>query len=174
MRQKLIIGVTVLSLVIFALLALPFNSVVQPIYVMLAIPFGVIGAILGHIIMGATPSYLSMFGLLALSGVVVNDSLVLVDCVNGLRKSGIPIREALITAVTKRFRPIMLTSLTTFAGLLPLIFSQSMQSKFLVPMAISLGYGVLFATVVTLVLLPVIMLISHDIQSLFKRKERSS
>ena len=109
--------------------------------------------------------------MLALSGVVVNDSLVLIDTFNKLKTAGQPVFAALSTAVQKRFRPILLTSLTTFAGLIPLMFSQSMQAKFLVPMAVSLGFGILFATFVILLLLPAIVLVAHDIQSLLKLRK---
>ncbi len=169
-RKRFAIGIVVLLFTLFSLLALPFNSLVQPFYVMLAVPFGIIGAFLGHVIMDITPSYMSMFGVLALSGVVINDSLILVDKINSLRKVSIPLKEALLTAVTTRFRPILLTSLTTFAGLLPLMFADSMQAQFLVPMAVSLGFGILFATFVTLLLVPTILLISLDIRNIIKSR----
>jgi multidrug efflux pump subunit AcrB len=152
-----------LLLALYALLAIPFKSLVQPIFVMLAIPFGVIGALLGHIIMGITPSYLSVFGILALAGVVVNDSLVMVDFINRRREEGMLLREAILTAGAKRFRPIMLTSATTFAGLMPLMFDRSLQAQFLIPMAVSLGFGILFATAITLYLIPSAYQISADI-----------
>jgi len=149
---------------LFALLAIPFKSVIQPIFVLLAVPFGVIGALLGHMIMGITPSYLSIFGMLALAGVVVNDSLVLVDFVNRKRDEGIPIDEAIRGAGARRFRPILLTSLTTFAGLLPLMFDKSIEGQFLVPMAVSLGYGIVFATAITLYLIPCAYKITEDLR----------
>jgi multidrug efflux pump subunit AcrB len=152
-----------LMLALYALLAIPFKSLVQPIFVLLAVPFGVIGALLGHIIMGITPSYLSIFGILALAGVVVNDSLVMVDFINRRREEGMPLREAILIAGGKRFRPIMLTSITTFAGLMPLMFDRSLQAQFLVPMAVSLGFGILFATAITLYLIPSAYQISADI-----------
>ena len=152
-----------LILALYALLAIPFKSLVQPIFVLLAVPFGVIGALLGHIIMGITPSYLSVFGILALAGVVVNDSLVMVDFINRRREEGMSLYEAILTAGGKRFRPIMLTSATTFAGLMPLMFARSIQAQFLIPMAVSLGFGILFATAITLYLIPSAYQISADI-----------
>ena len=148
---------------LYALLAIPFRSLVQPIFVLLAVPFGVIGALLGHIIMGITPSFLSLMGLLALSGVVVNDALVMVDFINRRRDQGVPLREAILTAGGARFRPILLTSLTTFVGLMPLMFDRSIQAQFLVPMAVSLGFGILFATGITLYLIPAAYQISADL-----------
>ena len=174
MRKRFAIGISVLLFAIFALLALPFNSAIQPLYVMLAIPFGLIGALIGHLIINITPSYLSMFGILALSGIVVNDSLVLIDTYNKLKNGGMSVFEALTTAVTKRFRPILLTSLTTFAGLMPLMFAKSMQAQFLVPMAVSLGFGILFATFVILLLLPAIVLIANDFKTGMSGMFRSS
>ncbi|MGI9239227.1 MAG: efflux RND transporter permease subunit [Verrucomicrobiales bacterium] len=161
-RRTLILSIA-LMLALYALLAIPFKSMVQPIFVLLAVPFGVIGALLGHIIMGITPSYLSVFGMLALAGVVVNDSLVMVDFINRRREGGMPLREAILTAGPMRFRPIMLTSITTFAGLMPLMFDRSIQAQFLIPMAVSLGFGILFATAITLYLIPSSYQISADI-----------
>jgi len=163
-QERFVIGLGILLFAIFVLLALPFNSIIQPLFVMLAIPFGVVGALVGHIVMGLTPSYLSMFGVLALSGIVVNDSLVLIDTFNKLKKEGMEVFQALITAVRRRFRPILLTSLTTFAGLIPLMFAKSVQAKFLVPMAVSLGFGILFATFVIILLIPAIVLIADDLK----------
>ena len=172
-QQRFRIGLSILLFAIFVLLAIPFNSMIQPLFVMLAIPFGIIGALLGHIIMDITPSYLSMFGVLALSGIVVNDSLVLIDTYNKLIAKGTKTFDALITAIRKRFRPILLTSLTTFVGLLPLMFAKSVQAKFLIPMAVSLGFGILFATFVIILLIPAIVLIANDLKQglirVFKR-----
>ena len=153
---------------IYALMAVPFKSYVQPIIVMLAIPFGMVGAILGHLVMGFSLSVLSVCGILALAGVVVNDSLVLVDFVNHRRAEGRSVIESARVAGTERFRPILLTSLTTFAGLTPLMLEKSVQAQFLVPMAISLAFGVLFATVITLVIVPVGYLILDDVQRLIR------
>ncbi|MDB4723025.1 efflux RND transporter permease subunit, partial [Akkermansiaceae bacterium] len=158
-----------LMLVLYALLAIPFKSLLQPIVVLLAVPFGVIGAYGGHLIMGVTPSWLSVFGILALAGVVVNDSLVLVDFINKKREEGMKLLDAVLISGKKRFRPIFLTSITTFAGLIPLMFDRALHSQFLKPMAISLGYGILFATVITLFLIPAAYLILEDVKSLFHK-----
>ena len=168
-RRRTLIGAGLLILTIYALLAIPFKSLVQPLFVLLAIPFGVIGAMIGHIILDQTPSWLSVFGILALTGVVVNDSLVLVDFINRRRENGIPLYDAVLQAGARRFRPILLTSLTTFAGLMPLMAEKSLQAQFLKPMAISLAYGILFATFITLLLIPTAYLISEDIKNLFRK-----
>ena len=160
-RRRTIIGSLALLFILYALLAIPFKSMVQPF--VNALPFGVIGALLGHIIMGLTPSYLSIFGMLALAGVVVNDSLVMVDFVNQRKAAGMSLLEAALEAGGKRFRPIILTSLTTFVGLLPLMLETSLQAQFLIPMAVSLGFGVVFVTVITLFLIPCSLLVSDDL-----------
>ena len=152
---------------IFVLLAIPFRSYSQPLLIMSAIPFGMIGAVLGHLLMGFNLSLLSMFGLVALSGVVVNDSLLLIDRTNNNRRQGIPLHESLIEAGTRRFRPILLTSLTTFFGLVPMILETSVQAQFLIPMAISLGFGILFATGIILLLIPALYMILEDIRRMF-------
>lgn len=139
---------------IYALMAVPFRSYVQPLIVMLAVPFGAVGAILGHALLGYDFSIVSLLGLVALSGVVVNDSLVLVDYVNRHRDRGLGALEAAAEAGQLRFRPILLTSLTTFAGLTPLMLERSLQAQFMIPMAISLAFGVMFATAISLVLVP--------------------
>ena len=153
-------------IIIYALLAIPFNSYIQPIIVMAAIPFGLIGAVWGHVVMGMEVTILSGFGVVALTGVVVNDSLVMVDYVNRKRSIGLSEMESARQAGLSRFRPILLTSLTTFAGLTPLLLEKSLQAKFLVPMGISLGFGVIFATVITLILVPAMYLILEDIRTL--------
>ena len=152
---------------IYALLAIVFKSYIQPVIIMLAIPFGIIGAILGHMIMGYNLSILSMFGIVALAGVVVNDSLLLVDKANNERRRGAPALGSLISAGTRRFRPILLTSLTTFFGLTPMILETSVQAQFLIPMAISLGFGILFATFITLLIIPAFYLVVEDLKSIF-------
>jgi multidrug efflux pump subunit AcrB len=154
--------------VIFALMAVPFKSYVQPLIVMTAIPFSFIGVIWGHVSMGLTLSILSALGAVALAGVVVNDSLVLVDYINRNLDHGEELPETVRKAGEARFRPILLTTLTTFAGLIPLILEKSMQAQFLVPMAISLGFGVLFATFVTLILVPCCYLILEDAKASFR------
>ena len=158
-----------LMLALYALLAIPFKSLLQPLIVLLAVPFGIIGAYGGHLIMDVVPSWLSVFGILALAGVVVNDSLVLVDFINRKREEGMDLKKAVMTSGVKRFRPIFLTSITTFAGLIPLMFDRALHAQFLKPMAISLGYGILFATVITLFLIPAAYLILEDLKSFFIR-----
>ena len=163
------------SLIIFSLLAIPLKSYSQATMIMVVIPFGIIGAVLGHFILGMDLSALSVMGILAAAGVVVNDSLVMVDYVNNARKRGERLKDAVMHAGTKRFRAIMLTSITTFIGLVPIIFFEvSAQAKIVIPMAVSLAFGVLFATIVTLVLIPCLYLIIEDIKSLFKRKKQAA
>lgn len=163
------IGLGALIFALYVLLAIPFQSLVQPFIVLLAVPFGIIGALIGHVILGITPSMLSLFGILALAGVVVNDSLVMVDFANRRRKSGDQTMGAVIDAGTRRFRPILLTSLTTFVGLLPLMLDPSLQAQFIIPMAASLGFGILFATFITLYLIPSAYLAVEDVISGIKR-----
>ena len=155
-------GFIVAMLVIYAMMAIPFRSYIQPIIVISAVPFGVVGAIWGHLFMGLSVSILSMLGVVALAGVVVNDSLVLVSFINSHRKKGILLKRAVHEAGLVRFRPIILTSLTTAAGITPLMMEKSVQAQFLIPMAVSLAFGVLFATFVTLGLVPSIYLILED------------
>jgi multidrug efflux pump subunit AcrB len=131
---------------------------------MSAIPFGIVGATLGHVLLGFSLSFLSMFGLVALAGVVVNDSLILIDLINRERQQGIAGHQLIRDCATRRFRPIMLTTLTTFLGLTPMMLEKSLQAQFLIPMAISLAFGVLFATVITLVLVPSLYMILEDIK----------
>ena len=153
------------------LLALPLKSYVQPLLVMSIIPFGMIGAILGHWLMGQTLTILSMLGLMALTGVVINDSLVLVDFINQRHRStGEKLLSAVERAGVVRFRPVMLTSLTTYFGLVPLLMDRSVSAQFMVPMAISLGFGILFATIITLILIPTNIMIAEDISVFFKTK----
>ncbi len=166
-QQTTMIGGLLLLFGIYTMLAIPFRSYVQPLIVMSVIPFGLIGGVLGHMIEGLSLSMLSYFGMLALTGVVVNDSLVLVDYINRRTREGMSVFEAASVGGTARFRAIMLTSFTTFAGLYPLIKLESTQAQFLIPMAVSLGYGVLFATFITLFLVPVNYLILHDVKRLF-------
>jgi multidrug efflux pump subunit AcrB len=154
---------------IYALLAVPFRSFSQPFIVMAAIPFGLVGAIFGHIIMGYDISMMSLFGIVGLSGVVVNDSLILIEATNRIRENGRTAHEAIATGGRLRFRAIILTSLTTFGGLMPMILERSLQAKFLIPMAAGLGFGVLFATGITLLLIPCLYLILEDLNRLFRR-----
>ena len=161
----------ILSLLgIYILMAIPFKSYVQPLMVMSAIPFGLIGAILGHLLLGLDISLLSLSGMIAVAGVVVNDNLVLVDFINRQRLQGVELIQAIRRAGAARFRPIILTSLTTFAGLTPLMLERSVQAQFLIPMAVSLAFGVLFATVVSLLLVPASYYILEDLKQRFLRK----
>ena len=155
-------GFVLAVLVIFAMLAIPFGSYSQPAIVLVAIPFGIVGAICGHLIMGYSLSIMSMMGIVALSGVVVNDALVLIVYANNLRKEGVAARQAVCEAGIRRFRPVILTTLTTFGGLAPMIFETSRQARFMIPMALSLGFGILFATGITLLLIPSLYLIIED------------
>ncbi|MBU1168636.1 MAG: efflux RND transporter permease subunit [Proteobacteria bacterium] len=164
---SLIRGLLMALLAIFCLLAIPLKSYIQPVLIMSCIPFGLVGAVLGHMMLGYSLSVMSLFGLVALSGVVVNDSLVLIDYTNRKVASGLPLEQAVQAAGIHRFRPIILTTLTTFGGLSPMIFETSRQAKFLIPMAVSLGFGIMFATVITLVLVPVQYMILEDIKGLF-------
>jgi len=141
-------------MIIFALLAIPLRSYSQPLIIMSVIPFGVVGAMFGHVILGMTMSGLSMFGIIAVAGIVVNDSLVMVDFVNKARAEGMAVKQAVMQAGAKRFRAILLTSITTFIGVMPIILETSLQAKIVIPMAVSLAFGVLFATVITLILIP--------------------
>ena len=156
---------------IYALMAIPLKSYSQPLIIMSVIPFGLIGAIVGHMMLGMDLSILSMFGIIALAGVVVNDSLIMVDFVNRARAQGIAIKQAAIEAGTQRFRAIILTSLTTFLGLAPIIFfEKSLQAKIVIPMATSLAFGIVFATVITLILIPALYVILDDMKKLVGRK----
>lgn len=167
-------GFLLALLLIYALLAIPFRSYAQPILIMAAIPFGLVGAVIGHLLMGYQMSILSLFGLIALSGVVVNDSLLLIDAINKFRREGVAVFDSIIQAGQRRFRPILLTSLTTFFGLMPMILETSVQAKFLIPMAISLGFGVMFATGITLVLIPCLYFILEDCLDLFHREKEDA
>ena len=162
-------GFLIALLAIFALLAVPLKSYLQPLIIMGAIPFGLVGAIWGHMIMGLNVSFMSMFGLVALSGVVVNDSLVMVTFINRKRALHTDLNTAIREAGVARFRPILLTSLTTFFGLLPLMLERSVDAAFLQPMAVSLAFGVVFATFITLMLVPTAYLIVEDIRRLARK-----
>jgi multidrug efflux pump subunit AcrB len=162
--SSLIYAFPIALLAIYAILAVQFRSYVQPMIVMSAIPFGIVGATIGHLLFGYDLSFLSLFGIVALAGVVVNDSLILIDLINREREEGIPPRQLIRDCATRRFRPIMLTTLTTFLGLSPMMFERSLQARFLIPMAISLAFGVLFATMITLLLVPSLYMIVEDIK----------
>lgn len=157
-------GLLIALCIIYFLLAMAFSSYMQPLIVMAAIPFGVIGAIIGHVIMGYSMSSISMMGVIALSGVVVNDSLVLIESANRIRSDqSLSATEAIHMAGVRRFRPIILTTLTTFGGLAPMIFETSRQARFMIPMAISLGYGILVATAITLIVVPALYVVVDDV-----------
>ena len=161
---------TVIALIaIYALLAIPLKSYIQPLIIMSAIPFGIVGAILGHWSNGLMMSILSMHGILALSGVVVNDSLLLVSRFNELTRMGENAHDAIMDACSGRLRAILLTSFTTFAGLYPILGETSKQAQFLIPAAVSLGYGILFATLITLVLIPALVMINEDAKNVMTR-----
>ncbi|MCA9581954.1 MAG: efflux RND transporter permease subunit, partial [Myxococcales bacterium] len=162
-------GALLAILAMFALLAIAFRSYSQPAIILSAIPFGFIGALIGHLTMGYGLSLMSLMGLVALSGVVINDSLIFIDAINTYRAEGLSVFDSILTGGARRFRPILLTSLTTFFGLVPIIFETSMQARFLIPMAISLGFGVMFATVTTLLLIPSTYAILEDAKRLFSR-----
>ncbi|ARN57389.1 efflux RND transporter permease subunit [Sedimentisphaera salicampi] len=170
--KALFLGLIMAVLCIYAVLAIPFRSYWQPVIVMMAIPFGIIGAVLGHILMGYSLSIMSMMGVVALAGVVVNDSLVLIDFANNHKLEGSTPLQAVHRAGLRRFRPIMLTTLTTFGGLAPMIFETSRQARFMIPMAISLGFGIVFATVITLILVPCLYVILDDVKMLGEKFNR--
>lgn len=169
MGQKFLLAL----LGMYVLMAIPLRSYVQPLIIMSAIPFGLVGAILGHLVMGLQLSIMSMCGIIALAGVVVNDSLVLVDYINRGLAEGKPVHRAALAAGMKRFRPIILTSLTTFAGLTPMLLETDLQAKFLIPMAVSLGFGILFATTITLFLVPCAYLVLDDFKRFLARRALS-
>jgi len=170
---SLVIGYAIALMLIYMLLAIPFKSYSQPLIIMSAIPFGLIGAIFGHILLGWNMTIMSLIGVVALSGVVVNDSLVLVDFINEMvREKGESLNKAIIKASGQRIRPILLTSITTFVGLLPMIFEKSIQAQFLIPMAISLGFGVVFSTATTLILVPCGISAIEDLKNVFKGKKQ--
>ncbi|MXX54534.1 MAG: efflux RND transporter permease subunit [Gemmatimonadetes bacterium] len=156
-------GFALALLAIYALLAIPFGSYTKPLIIMAAIPFGIIGAVLGHVILGLQMAIMSLFGIIGLSGVVVNDSLVMIDFINERLGRGMPGREAIIEGAKARFRPILLTSITTFLGVAPLVFETSIQAQFLIPMAASLGFGILFATVVLMMIVPALAMVQHRV-----------
>jgi multidrug efflux pump subunit AcrB len=158
---------------IYALLAIPLKSYSQPLIIMSVIPFGIVGAIIGHMVLGQSVSVLSICGIIALSGVVVNDSLIMVDFVNRARAEGMSMIDAAMKAGSERFRAIILTSLTTFMGLMPIVFERSLQAQVVIPMAISLAFGILFATVITLLLVPALYMVLDDIKSILSKTYRA-
>ena len=165
-------GFTLALMGIFLLLAAQFRSYVQPIVIMMAIPFGLIGAVVGHMIMGLQFTIISIFGIVALSGIVVNDSLILIDFINRAVRGGEPLQSAVLASGRARFRPVLLTSVTTIAGLLPLLVERSFQAQFLIPMAVSISFGLLAATVLTLLYVPALYLIVQDCIRLWQGKPK--
>ncbi len=165
-------GFSMAMLIIYALLAVAFNNYVQPLIVMFAIPFGIVGAVIGHILLGHDLSLVSLMGIIALSGVVVNDSLIMVDYANR-KRVGVSAFEAIHEAGVRRFRPIILTTFTTFGGLTPIILETSKQAYHLIPMAISLGFGILFATAIILVIVPCLYMVLEDVTSRKPAQEKS-
>jgi multidrug efflux pump subunit AcrB len=164
-------GLLLAMIVVYGMMAVVFRSYWQPMVVLIAVPFGMAGAVAGHLLLGFDMSIISMFGIVALAGVVVNDSLVLVYAINTERRRGIPVEEAIVSGSARRFRPVMLTSLTAFLGLAPLIFETSLQAKFLIPMAISLGFGVLAVTPIAMILVPALSMILEDILRIAPRPD---
>jgi multidrug efflux pump subunit AcrB len=167
--RSLISSFLLVLAVLYIMLAIPFASYTQPLIIMVAIPFGIVGAFLGHMFLGYSLSMVSILGVVALCGVVVNDTLVMVDYANQMRKEAHTPYEAIVLAATRRFRPIFLTTATTFGGLAPMIYETSIQAKFMIPMAISLGYGILFSTLISLILVPALYMMLEDIKSLFQK-----
>ena len=166
-QHDLIKGALFALFLIYALMAIPLKSYAQPLIIMSVIPFGAIGALAGHWLIGIEVTMMSFFGIIALAGVVVNDSLILVDFINRERSVGVPMGHAIVDAAGKRFRAIVLTSLTTFFGLVPIVLEPSLQARIIIPMAVSLAFGILFATVITLFLIPNLYLILDDFKKWF-------
>ncbi len=163
-------ALTISMLLIYVLLAIPLKSYTQPLLIMSVIPFGIVGAVLGHWIVGIHFSMMSLFGIIALAGVVVNDSLVLTDYINQQREDGVPMEEAVVNAGVRRFRAILLVAMTTFVGLVPIVMEKSLQAQLIIPMAVSLGFGSLFATVITLFLIPVIYVMAWRAKQRVRRR----
>ncbi len=157
-------GFIIALFVMYALLAIPFRSYTQPFIIMATIPFGFIGAVIGHLVMGIDIGMLSLFGIVGLSGVIINDALVLIDFINTRRRAGVPTAEAIREGGKARFRPIMLTSVTTFFGVTPLILERSLQAQLVVPMAVSLGFGILFATAILMMLVPALTMLHATVE----------
>jgi len=172
LMKSLGIGFVVALFGIYALLAVPLRSYAQPFIIMGVIPFGIIGAVVGHIVLDLSFSMMSFFGVIALSGVVVNDSLIMVDFINSALARGERLLDAVVDSGCMRFRAILLTSLTTFFGLLPMLLEESLQAQFVIPMAVSLGFGIIFATVITLILIPCMYMALEDVRGVFGSKSR--
>ena len=171
---SLMIGLALAMIGMYILLTIQFTSYLQPILIMLIIPFGCIGAIAGHFWLGLPVTMFSLFGLVALTGVVVNDSIVLIDFINHRMIDGMPLHDAIIDAGRRRFRPVLLTSVTTVAGLTPILMETSLQAQFLIPMAASLSFGIMMSTVLVLILVPSFYCILDILFKIGPRPEESA
>ena len=174
LQSEMGLGGLIALLMIYGLMAIPLKSYVKPAVVMSAIPFGIIGAMFGHLLLGLDLSMFSLFGIIALSGVVVNDSLLMVDFIGRAREDGMSRIDAAINAGTQRFRAIILTSLTTFFGLLPITMETSLQAQLVIPMAVSLGFGIVFATLITLVWVPCLYVLMGNTRDWFMKRDAKS
>ena len=154
---------------IYALLAIPIRSYIQPLIIMAVIPFAIIGALISHLVLGLPLGVLSMFGIIALSGVIVNGSLILIDFINENLSNGMLIEDAILDGAKSRFHPIMLTSLTTFLGVAPITFETSLQAQFLIPMSASLGFGLLFGAIILQLLIAALVLLEYRRKRRIKR-----
>ena len=161
---EMILGFCMALVGIYVLMAIPLKSYLQPLVIMTVIPFGLIGAVIGHLIVGIAMNAISLLGFFALAGVVVNDSLILVHYINRRIAEGVPTITAAVEAGSVRFRPILLTSLTTFCGLIPIVLERSMHAQMVIPMAVSLAFGIVFATVITLFLIPCLYAIQANLK----------
>ena len=161
--EGLLAGFALAMLAIYALLAIPLGSYLKPLIIMATVPFGIVGAVLGHVILGIPIGILSLLGIVGVSGVVANDSLVMIDFIDERMREGMPGREAIVAGAKARFRPILLTSVTTFLGVAPLIFEGSVQAQFLIPMAAALGFRILFATVVLMMIVPALTMVQYRV-----------
>ncbi|MEM8548965.1 MAG: efflux RND transporter permease subunit, partial [Pseudomonadota bacterium] len=167
--RDLMFGALAALFLIYALIAIPLKSYLQPLIIMSVIPFGFVGAVVGHLVLGQAISLFSLFGLIALAGVVVNDSLIMIDFVNKARATGMSAEQAVVQSGKARFRAIILTSLTTAVGLMPIMLEKSTQAQFVIPMAISLSFGIVFATLITLILVPSLYLLQLDVLRRFRQ-----
>jgi multidrug efflux pump subunit AcrB len=165
--SSLKVGFSLAAMIMFLLLASQFRSYIQPVIIMTAIPFGLIGAIVGHYLLNLDITMISIFGIVALSGIVVNDSLILIDFINSRVREGSKIFDAVVAAGQNRFRPVLLTSVTTVAGLFPLLLETSFQAQFLIPMAVSISFGLIAATILTLVFVPSLYVVIKDLTGIF-------
>ena len=168
---SILLNFFIASLIVLAIMAVAFKSYWQPFLIFTAVPFGFMGAVVGHMILGREISMMSFLGFFACSGVVVNDNLVLLDRINQLRAQGESVYDSVVQAGRDRFRAIILTSVTTFVGLVPILFETSTQAQFLVPMVISLAFGVLLATTVTLILVPSLFMLAERAKARFRSEE---